>query len=112
MGAATGTARNTAGDDQSQPQDETDELLFSRLTTHWLEARDTIESFANKYLAPANRDNTVTTSELVQDTLLFSMRMGSLWLAGLGMVVEEGGRLGRRAAERPGGQGSSETTGS
>jgi hypothetical protein len=106
MGDAAGAAGNTAGDRQGQQEDD-ETLMFSRLTTHWLMARDTIESFASKYLAPDNRDNTVTTSELMQDSLLFGMKMGSLWLAGMGIVVEEGGRLARRAAQKPAGQGGS-----
>jgi hypothetical protein len=112
MEDTTGAAGNTAGDRQSQSEDDAEELMFGMLTTHWVEARDTIESFADKYLAPANRDNTVKTSELIQDTLLFSMKMGSLWLTGLGIVVKEGDRLARRAAESAAGQGGSETAGS
>jgi hypothetical protein len=112
MEDTTGAAGNTEGDRQGQPEDDAEELMFSSLTTHWVEARDTIESFANKYLAPANRDNTITTSELMQDTLLFGRRMSELWLTGLGIVVEESGRLARRAAERSAGQDGSETAGS
>jgi hypothetical protein len=89
-----------------------DELMYSNLAKHWLEARDTVESFANKYFSPANRDRPVTTSEWLQDTLSFGARMWSVWLKGIGLLTEESGRLARRAADEQTKAGESDTTGS
>jgi hypothetical protein len=87
--------------DETGPQPvDRDEVMFSNLAKHWLEARDTVESFANKYFAPANRDKAIPTSEWLQDSARFATQMWSLWLRGIAIMTEEGARLARRAEEQ------------
>jgi hypothetical protein len=87
------------GETDPQPVDR-DEVMFSKVAKHWLEARDTVESFANKYFAPANRDKAIPTSEWLQDSARFATQMWSLWLRGIAIMTEESGRLARRAEEQ------------
>jgi hypothetical protein len=88
-------------EDETDPQAvDRDEVMFSNLAKHWLEARDTVESFANKYFAPANRDREVRTSEWLQDSMRFATQMWSLWLKGIAIMTEESARLARRAEEQ------------
>ena len=75
-------------------------MMFSNMAQHWLEARDTIESYANEFFfARQPSEKPVATSEWLQDSMSFGTRMWSLWLKGIAMMAEEGGRLARRAAD-------------
>jgi hypothetical protein len=104
-------ATNGAGDAPTGPQHvDRDEELFSNLAKLWLEGRDTVESFANKYFSPANREKPVTTSEWLQDSLSLGARMSSLWLKGIGLLVEESGRLARRTEGQQAKADGSDTT--
>jgi hypothetical protein len=104
-------ATNGAGDAPAGPQHvDRDEELFSNLAKLWLEGRDTVESFANKYFSPANREKSVTTSEWLQDSLSLGARMSSLWLKGIGLLVEESGRLARQREGQQAKADGSDTT--
>ena len=82
-----------ASEPTAHPEDR-DDVMFSNMAQHWLEARDTIESYANKYFSPANREKPVATSEWLQDSMSFGTRMWSLWLKGIAMMARGGRTVG------------------